>query len=322
MTSRLLRALRLLPLLLLFSSAAPLCAAEQAYHRLVLLADPHLPGRSGAMKEKARADVNAWADVEGVAVLGDLCNGVGTPEELAAAKAYLGGFQAPVYPVGGNHDYAYAMVDGKMGRAGASERTANLERFRAAFGLDSVRYTRRLGGWLLVFLTPDDLETNYNAALSSGSLAWLEGELSRAKDAPTAVFFHAPLKGTLRTKNAASERDGFVAQPHERIRAILRKNPQVVLWASGHVHVAPVNAHYAHKVNLFDGRVLNVHTPDMDGRSYLRAGDKETTTHEDLWSNSLFLYPDKVVVKTYDHRKGVWLEKLTREVKAKAAAAR
>jgi hypothetical protein len=28
---------------------------------------------------------------------------------------------------------------------------------------------------------------------------------------------------------------------------------------------------------------------------------------ETIWTNSLFLYPDKIVVKTYDHKRGAWL---------------
>jgi Icc protein len=28
---------------------------------------------------------------------------------------------------------------------------------------------------------------------------------------------------------------------------------------------------------------------------------------ETIWTNSIFLYPDKIVVKTYDHKRGAWL---------------
>ena len=33
-----------------------------------------------------------------------------------------------------------------------------------------------------------------------------------------------------------------------------------------------------------------------------------------VWTNSLFLYPDRVVVKTFDHAAGAWMPKLEREI--------
>jgi hypothetical protein len=53
----------------------------------------------------------------------------------------------------------------------------------------------------------------------------------------------------------------------------------------------------------------------MNGSSYLSEKDKKGTKHENIWTNSLFLYPDKVVVKTFDHEKAEWMEALTREVR-------
>lgn len=34
-----------------------------------------------------------------------------------------------------------------------------------------------------------------------------------------------------------------------------------------------------------------------------------------IWTNSLYLYPDKVVVRTYDHNNGYWWDELKREIK-------
>jgi hypothetical protein len=34
-----------------------------------------------------------------------------------------------------------------------------------------------------------------------------------------------------------------------------------------------------------------------------------------IWMNSLFFYPDRVVVKTFDHTAGAWMEKLERTVR-------
>ena len=35
---------------------------------------------------------------------------------------------------------------------------------------------------------------------------------------------------------------------------------------------------------------------------------------ERIWTNSLFFYPDRVVVKTFDHKAGAWMEKLERTI--------
>jgi hypothetical protein len=150
--------------------------------------------------------------------------------------------------------------------------------------------------------------------MSSSTLAWLKDELQSHPDAPTIVFFHAPLKGTLQSANEASERPSFIAQPEDKIRELILKNPQVFMWVSGHVHLAATNTKFADKVNVYEGQVTDIHNGDMDGRSYLKATDAKVTEHDDIWTNSLFLYPDKVVVKTYDHRRSEWLEALTRTI--------
>ena len=93
----------------------------------------------------------------------------------------------------------------------------------------------------------------------------------------------------------------FVAQPAATIRTLLAENPQVFLWVSGHTHTPPSRASFASPVNLYDGRVMNIHCPDMQER-------------EVVWTNSLFLYPGRVVVKTFDHAKGAWLKKHEREI--------
>jgi hypothetical protein len=42
--------------------------------------------------------------------------------------------------------------------------------------------------------------------------------------------------------------------------------------------------------------------------------DDSVAKHDTIWTNSLFLYPDRVVVKTFDHKKDAWLDAMTREL--------
>lgn len=100
-----------------------------------------------------------------------------------------------------------------------------------------------------------------------------------------------------------SDANGAV-QARARTQSAAADNPQVFMWVSGHTHTAPSRESFASAINLRDGRVMNIHCTDMQDRSV-------------VWTNSLFLYPDRVVVKTFDHGEEVWMRKLEREISRK-----
>ena len=309
-----------MPLLLcaiFLAHALPAQARPRDYSHLVIFSDPHLPGRLIPAKNKVVDTVNSWQDVAAVAVLGDITETSGTPQEYAFAKTFFSRLKKPLYPIAGNHDYIYEVgPEGKMDKAPPADRRAKLKLFADTFSLPALHYEKRLGRYLCLFISNDDLDSRLLTVMSSSTLAWLEDELRRNARTPTLVFFHAPLAGTIQSRNEIVDNDSFVAQPADQLRRLLLKNPQVFLWASGHVHLAATNAKFADaKANLYDGRIAEIHNSDMDGRSYLSDQDRGTTTHDTIWTNSLFLYPDRVVVKTFDHKKGVWLKALTRTVR-------
>jgi 3',5'-cyclic AMP phosphodiesterase CpdA len=295
-------------------------AAPKDYTRLVIFSDTHLPGRLIPEKNKVVETVNRWPDVDGVVVTGDITETLGTPAEYAFAKGFFSKLKAPLYPIMGNHDYIYDLgPDGKMVKASASVRQAKLKLFQDTFNLPATRYEKKFGPYLCLFISNDDLESKLLTVMSSGTLAWLQDELQRNPAAPTVIFFHGPLEGTIQNRNEVTDQPGFIAQPADRLRELLRRNPQVFMWVSGHTHLGATNASFAdRKINLYDGRVTEIHNSDMDGRSYLSKKDVHYTTHDTIWTNSLYLYPDKVVVKTYDHKKGTWLKAMTRDIRPNA----
>jgi 3',5'-cyclic AMP phosphodiesterase CpdA len=299
-------------------------AGPRDYYRLVVFSDPHLPGRLIAEKNKVLDTVNGWDDVDGVALTGDITAGRGTTEEYAFAKEFFSRLKKPLFPITGNHDYIYDQgPDGKTRKGSPEARQAKLQLFQDTFGLPGLHYEKRFGRYLCLFISDDDLESDYLTKLSSGALAWLQDELRGSPKAPTIVFFHGPLQGTIQSRNEISDLPSFFAQPADGLRELLRKNPQVFMWVSGHTHIGATNARFADpKINLYDGRVHEIHSSDMDGRSYLSENDPATTTHDTIWTNSLFLYPGKVVVKTYDHKQGKWLDELTREIRPRAVEKR
>jgi Icc protein len=278
-------------------------AGKQADHHLVVLGDPHIPGKSLAVKQRVLKRIGAWSDVEGIVAVGDLCADRCTREEVAAVQAFFGGLAKPLLPIAGNHDALYEdFTDPKGKRVRASPETVarKLSRFREAFGLTAIHYHRKVGPYLLVFLSTD--RPDFLAGLSAAQFAWLRGTLEENRQTPTLVFFHAPLQGTLRDYNDYANTPHFVAQPAEAIRDLLKRHPQVFLWVSGHMHITPREESFASPINLYDRRVMNIHVPDMNRKA--------------IWTVSLFLYPDRVVVRTYDHQTGAWLKELDRTVPA------
>ena len=305
---------------LLLSWALPGAAQDRGYTRLVVLSDLHLPGRLLPEKRKAVDTVNAWKDVDGVVALGDVVEDHGTPSEYAFAKDFLSRLKAPLYPIAGNHEYAYDTgADGKTKRASPEVKQAKLKLFQETFSLPAPRYAKKFGPYLCLFVSNDALDSKFLSALSSGTLAWLRAELRADPQAPAIVFFHAPLEGTIQSGNEISDHPSFLAQPKDELRALIRENPQVFLWVSGHTHLGAVNQRFSGPANRYEGQVTDIHNSDMDGRSYLSDKDHGTTTHDTLWTNSLYLYPDKVVVKTFDHALGRWLDDLTREIRPNPA---
>lgn len=305
----------LFTLLLIIIFLVGMCpaSAQERYCRIVLLADTHLPVRSREVPDEAKKqrillaknkvidDINSWNDVSEIVVLGDIVAEFGNESEYLYAKEYFSRLNKPVSFITGNHDYIYTDNYSAANRfvlGDADSRAAKSERFRHFADLDRLYYSKRVGNYLLIFLAVDSLDSRYLCQLSAVQLAWLRQELQTHSHLPTIVFFHAPLDGTLLSNSPQANKANFVAQPKEAINDILANNPQIMLWVSGHTHTAATNPSFAHPVNLYNKKVANIHNADMD--------------RETIWTNSLYLYPDKVVVRTYNHHKGSWLPDLDR----------
>jgi Icc protein len=260
-------------------------------HHVVALGDPHYSGNLFEMKNEAKnaviASINEWPDVELVAVVGDLCETVGTPAEYEAAGAFMEKLKKPKALIVGNHDYFYKneLAGGSdPDPADATIRAAKLEQFKSTFGINAIYYSKPLSDYLLIFLSTDNLTSEDFAAMSTAQLDWFRAELAKNRNTPTIVFFHAPLKGTF----TGDDRSKFVAQPDGAIEPLLKENPQVFLWVSGHIH----RDEFQLGDKLYLDRVYDVALSDMD-RWTIRTA-------------SLYLYPDRVVIRAWNHRKGFW----------------
>lgn len=298
-------------------------APDRGYFQIVVLSDVHLPGNILPQKEKAVAAINSWPDVDLVAVTGDIVATGGDREQYAFAQRFFAGLNKPKAFIGGNHDYIYPdsypvnPATGHHQKETSPEiRQKKLELFKKTWGLPEIFYSKRAGGYLLLFLTPDDLFTENYSQMTDRQLNWLEAELQSHKSIPTIVFFHAPLQGTYASQRILKSKspDSYNAEPAEKIRPILLQNPQVFMWVAGHLHIAPSNRDFHSEINRFEKNVMVIHNTDMNGSSLFSDTDMKSTRHETIWTNSLFLYPDRVVVRTYDHRQGRWLDSLERTI--------
>lgn len=267
---------------------------------IVILGDPHLPGKFPENKEKALAHINQWDDVDMVVAMGDICSKTGTNEEYAYAKAYFSTLQKPLYLITGNHDFIYADTldaNEKLQHAPREIQEAKLRHFQTTFNLPKLYYSVIKEPYLLLFLSAD--EPSHLAEISQEQLSWLENELSTHAKMPTIVFFHAPLNHTLETYKQWVNSPNFIAQPKKKIDAIIKAHPQLFLWVSGHTHTSPLEPSFASSINQYE-QLTNIHNSDMN---------KET-----IWTNSLFLEENYVSIKTYDHTKKEWLMPLERRV--------
>ena len=279
-----------------------LCFAFSLYANthIVVLGDPHIPGKHLDAKEQVLEQINQWSDVDSVVAMGDLCSITGTKEEYALVREYFSKLHKPLYVITGNHDFIYADEldsNGKLQHAPREIQDEKLRRFQSLFHLPKFYYSVQKESYLLIFLSADNPE--HLAQLSMEQLSWFEHELKTHPKMPTIVFFHAPLDHTLENYNRWANTPNFVAQPKEAIHRLIVQNPQLFLWISGHTHTSAKESSFASAINRYE-QVTNVHNSDMN---------KET-----IWSNSLFLEKDRVRIQTYDHQAHQWLPSLERTI--------
>jgi len=268
---------------------------------IVLLGDPHLPGKFLDQKEAVIQDINQWNDVSMVVALGDLCQETGSKHEYDAVHTFFSTLQKPLYVINGNHDYMYADTLDEKGHHYKAPRAIQMEKlhdFQTLFHLPKPYYSLIKEHYLLLFLSADN--PNYLTALSEEQRAWLHTTLKEHPLMPTIIFFHGPLENTLRTYNKKVNTPQFIAQPKEAIKEIIAANPQIFLWISAHTHTTPKEESFASSINWYNDHLLNLHSMDM--------------SHPTIYTNSLFLEKDRVVIKTYNHTKKEWVDHLERSI--------
>lgn len=267
--------------------------------KVAVIADLHVQDSKQKMLQTAVKAINALPGIYAVAITGDLNRKIGSPAEYSEMIKLVSRFKVPIFAVPGNHDIMYRDFFGKNNlklRTPPAERKAKLERFRKALKLKSLRFSRKVGGHLLVFLPNDDLKGKWLVSLSAGALNFLKETLKKNRDVPTIIFCHAPLEGSYVKERKLGPHNSN-AQPAGKIREILKNNPQVFLWVSGHLHIGPTSNEYNNKANKV-GKVTVIHTPAIGTNS--------------AWMRVLDLSPARAKVRTYNAKTGKYAKKYER----------
>ena len=171
------------------------------YERIVVISDLHYPTKTGTddpelrqykidNKQKCLQEINGWDDVDLVAFPGDMVALTGTMDEMNTVKAFTDNLNKPKVFTAGNHEIFYRDVFTKKGdviSASESVKKQHLENYQKVFG--PLHSTKEMMGYLLIFLSTDDVTGNLPTEMSKGELEWFKKTLDANKKKPTIIFF-------------------------------------------------------------------------------------------------------------------------------------
>ncbi|KEO83982.1 metallophosphoesterase family protein [Tumebacillus flagellatus] len=241
-------------------------------------------------------------------VNGDLTT-TGSPQAMSLARQIADDHAGtPVYVTMGNHEYYQTWIDPKWSDESAKDA------FRRTFDLPGLYYEKWVRGVHLIFLSPEQYSVKQKqigeaAWLSDAQLAWFKKTLRSAPDAPTFVFLHQPLDGTV----GKTDLGVSAVQTRELLR-IASLHPRLV-WFSGHSHVSAREktehivkngVHFFGLGSVYEPVALS--TKPAPGAQ--KRGDGVYMVAHGEWSESRFVevYRDRIVVKTRLHQDGTWAE--------------
>jgi 3',5'-cyclic AMP phosphodiesterase CpdA len=268
--------------------------------RIALLSDTHCQELSPLVSAPGNAKLmRAVADFKSFKPDLWLCNGDvsddGLPGQHEAFKRILSAVAKPdqIMVTTGNHEFY---------DKGTPDDVA-LTRFREAFGLKRAYNNRVVSGIHMVMLADEQWKTAPKnpdwAWLTPEQLNWFEQVLQEQRDKFTVVCLHQPLQETV-LGSQGNNNFGGCGQVAE-LRAILKKNPQVKLWFSGHTH----------QLIELQGQSLKqgeVTFAALGSTFYLFDSSGSTKNFDASESRMLEVWPDRVVLRSRNHANQAWFD--------------
>lgn len=256
--------------------------------RFVVLGDIHHKPTENRLWDQAIEDLNALQP-DAVLAVGDLTGGetTGTSEGMRQVTAMLDRFHADWYAVIGNHDLQAREfeTDEEALASFLFHVRRDTPGFRADFGPVTVlglSNTKRRRNPV----TPNEI------VFEADQLDWCRDELARIPDRPVLILAHVPPMGSGLITMAelhAHVGNAFANQNHRSgdIMKLARDHSNILMWFSGHNHLGQ---HYRDAVSTRLG-ISFVHTGVVGGQS--RDGFRH--------SRVIDIYPDRLVIGTFDH---------------------
>lgn len=290
-----------------------------------VISDIHVRKWNWNSQEKLKQALNdlqqAEPDAQALVVNGDL--GDGLPGDYATLGMLMARLPHPkrlFYNIG-NHEYYKSWYDknGYWSHAfpnGESEQ-ASQQRFLEFAGRKKLYEDVWVDGYHFLFLGSEqyrqsDERNKEDAWLSDAQLSWLEQELADGEKPgkPIFVFLHQPLQNTVAGSKTMTYNLGVVQ--HERLRAILAKHPQAILF-SGHTHWELKSAQTLVRDGFTMVNTSSVYEPYSEANI---AYDQEYGRSEGV---AVEVYPGRVLVRGRNFADGQWIADAQFKVKPKAA---
>jgi len=228
-----------------------------ATHRLAILGDLHYEAKEKNNFETARQQIIKLKPHHLIS-LGDVggYSYSGSQKSFEDAKSFFSTFKVPFYPLIGNHD-----MEGKEFKTDAE----SVEAWCHTFSQPLPYYSIQLEHALLIFLSSTRYRSNQGSChevhLEEEQVQWFQAEIEAHPNTPIIVFSHCPILGSqlrvlqnlhLKVPNAYLN---HTDRP-QRFFHLLKKNPQIKLWFSGHNHLGQ---NYSDSVTQVDSCTF-VHT--------------------------------------------------------------
>jgi hypothetical protein len=151
----------------------------------------------------------------------------------------------------------------------------------------------------LYFLAVYNPKSECFSSISPKQLDWFSKELEKFPKQKAIIFCHAPLWSSEVVK-FYPQAYNYITQPEEEFKKIIRRNRQIALWVSGHVHFGMKKELINHPFNLYENQVFNILNTDLDGFSVLDLEIKPKF-HRGIWTRKLFLDDNGYHCTVYDH---------------------
>ena len=260
------------------------CEERGASFSMAVLGDLHLPPEDAVpedflkARDQLRRDMVASAPgaAHRVVQLGDLgAYDKGFPGSAACfrmAKSFIDSFEIPARLILGNHDLEDAALDSDA---------ENLAAWREAFG-QSHYWSSKIGNVTFVGLSTVRFRSNEHSVhevhIDDEQIAFFERVLGDAgrDGSPVVVFTHAPILGSgLKAVQAVHVKNRCAWVNHssnaDHFISLVRRNPNVKLWFSGHFHLSQS---YPDSISVVGGTAFVL--TGVIGGSMSRDGDRHS----------------------------------------------